>query len=87
MKKMSIMMLMGTLFIGTLSFAEREVSFDYEKNLKQRNETDQNNIKKYAEKNKVSIEVSTKLYKERLEKEFKENEVIRQEMMMSNLSD
>ncbi|MGL4425234.1 MAG: hypothetical protein ACRCTC_03145 [Cetobacterium sp.] len=87
MKRINLMMLMGTLFIGTLSFAEREVKFDYEKNMQKRNEIDLNNIVKYAELNKISIEESEKIYKQKLEKEFKENETIRQEMILSNLSD
>ncbi|MGL4947179.1 MAG: hypothetical protein ACRC4X_05905 [Cetobacterium sp.] len=87
MKRMNVIMLIGTLFIGRLSYAEREVAFDYEKNLEVRNETDQKNIKNYAERNGVSIEESSKLYKERLQREFQENEIIRQEMIMSNLSD
>ncbi|MGL5356800.1 MAG: hypothetical protein ACRDAQ_09740 [Cetobacterium sp.] len=87
MKRMNAIILMGTLFIGTLSYAEREVAFDYEKNLEVRNEADQKNIKNYAERNGVSIEESSKLYKERLQREFQENEIIRQEMIISNLSD
>ncbi|MGL5579610.1 MAG: hypothetical protein ACRCZO_12795 [Cetobacterium sp.] len=87
MKRINIMMLMGTLFIGTLSFAEREVNFDYEKHIEERNKIDKNNIINYAKINEISIEESEKIYKQKLAKEFKENETIRQEMILSNLSD
>lgn len=40
MKKFSLMMLVGTLLIGSIAFAESEKDFDYEKNLQKREAID-----------------------------------------------
>lgn len=55
MKKFNLMMLIGTLLVGSVAFGESEKSFDYEKNLQERQEMDQKNIEAYSKKNRVSI--------------------------------
>ncbi|MGL5202112.1 hypothetical protein [Cetobacterium sp.] len=84
MRKMNMMVLVGSLLMGTMAFAEREVEFDYKKNLEERNQRDQKNIEAYAESNNVSIEVAAQKYYQKLQQEFKNNEVLRQEMIKSS---
>lgn len=84
MKKMNMMVLVGSLLIGTMAFAEREVEFDYQKNLEERNQRDQKNIEAYAESNNVSIEVAAQKYYQKLQQEFKNNEALRQEMIKNS---
>ncbi|MGL4672807.1 MAG: hypothetical protein ACRCXX_00520 [Cetobacterium sp.] len=84
MRKMNMMVLVGSLLMGTMAFAEREVEFDYKKNLEERNQRDQKNIEAYAESNNVSIEVAAQKYYQKLQQEFKNNEALRQEMIKSS---
>ncbi|WP_407537241.1 hypothetical protein [Cetobacterium somerae] len=50
MKKFNLMMLVGTLLVGSIAYAESEKTFDYEKNLQERQEIDQRNIEAYSKK-------------------------------------
>ncbi|MGL4903404.1 hypothetical protein [Cetobacterium sp.] len=84
MRKMNMMVLVGSLLMGTMAFAEREVEFDYKKNLEERNQRDQKNIEAYAESNNVSIEVAAQKYYQKLQQEFKNNEALRQEMIKNS---
>ncbi|MGL4652534.1 MAG: hypothetical protein ACRCZH_05185 [Cetobacterium sp.] len=87
MKKMNMMVLVGTMLVGTMAFAEREVEFDYKKNLDERNAMDQKNINAYAENNNVSIEIAAQNYYQKLQQEFKDNDLKREEMLKSNSQD
>lgn len=87
MKKFNLMMLVGTLLVGSIAYAESEKTFDYEKNLQERQEIDQRNIEVYSKKNGVSIQEATQKYYEKLQNEFKNNDELRNEMMKDNLKD
>lgn len=87
MKKFNLMMLMGTLLVGSVAFGESEKTFDYEKNLQNRQEMDQKNIETYSKKNEVSIQEATQKYYEKLYNEFKNNDEIRNEMIKDNSKD
>ncbi len=87
MKKFNLMMLVGTLLVGSIVYAESEKTFDYEKNLQERQEIDQRNIEAYSKKNGVSIQEATQKYYEKLQNEFKNNDELRNEMMKDNSKD
>lgn len=87
MKKFNLMMLIGTLLVGSIAFGESEKSFDYEKNLQERQEMDQKNIEAYSKKNRVSIQEATQKYYEKLHNEFKNNDELRNEMIKDNSKD
>ncbi|MGL5191592.1 MAG: hypothetical protein ACRC7S_18280 [Cetobacterium sp.] len=87
MKKFNLMMLVGTLLVGNLAFGESEKSFDYERNLQERQTIDQKNIEAYSQKNGVSIQEATQKYYEKLQDEFKNNDEIRNEMIKDNSKD
>lgn len=84
MKKFSLMMLVGTLLIGSIAFGESEKDFDYEKNLQKREAIDQKNIEAYSKRNKVSIQEASRKYYEKVQQEFKDNDEIRNEMVKDN---
>lgn len=87
MKKLNLTVLLGTLLIGSMAFAESEKSFDYEKNLQERNVMDQKNIETYSKKNGISVQEATQKYYEKLHNEFKNNDELRSEMEKSNSKD
>ncbi|MEG0136836.1 MAG: hypothetical protein RR682_12615 [Cetobacterium sp.] len=87
MKKINAMMLLGTLFVGSIAFAESEKPFDYEKNLQERQAIDQKNIEAYSCKNGVSIQEASQKYYEQLHDEFKNNDALRNEMIKENSKD
>ena len=87
MKKINLIMLIGSLFVGSIAFGESEKSFDYEKNLQEREAVDQKNIQKYSERNHISLESATQKYSEKFRDEFKRNDKIRKEMMEDNMKD
>ena len=74
----------GSIFLGTTAFAEREIEYDYAKALETRNQMDKVNIENYSKQNNVSIEVATKKYLTKLQEEFKNNEKIREEFIKNN---
>lgn len=80
----ALMVFIGSIFLGTTAFAEREIEYDYTKALETKNKMDQINIKNYSKQNNVSIEVATKKYLNKIQEEFKNNEKIREEFIKNN---
>ncbi len=82
--KFALMTLIGGILLGTNVFAEREVEYDYEKNLNIRNEREVKEIENYSKFKNISIGEAKKEYLAKLQDEFQKNNDIRNQMIKEN---
>lgn len=82
--KFVLMTLIGGILLGTNVFAEREVEYDYEKNLNIRNEREVKEIENYSKLKNISIDEAKKEYLAKLQDEFQKNNDIRNQMIKNN---
>lgn len=82
--KFALMTLIGGILLGTNVFAEREVEYDYEKNLNIRNEREIKEIENYSKLKNISIGEAKKEYLAKLQDEFQKNNDIRNQMIKEN---
>lgn len=82
--KFALMTLIGGILLGTNTFAEREVEYDYEKNLNIRNEREVKEIENYSKLKNISIGEAKKEYLAKLQDEFQKNNDTRNQMIKEN---
>ncbi|WP_297599276.1 hypothetical protein [uncultured Cetobacterium sp.] len=86
MKKIKTLLVVSSLLLGGIAYAESEVSFDYEANLVRREALEKEAIENYSKQSGMSIQEATKEYYNRLNQKFHKNDEIRKEMEKSNNS-
>ena len=86
MKKIKTLLVVSSLLLGGIAYAESEVSFDYEANLVRRETLEKEAIEEYSKQSGLSIQEATKVYYNRLNQNFHQNDDIRKEMEKSKNS-